>query len=246
LLLQPASGFASGEGALRELALFAGAGGGLLASRLLGWRTVCAVELEEYPRRVLQQRQLDGCLDPFPIWDDVRTFDGRPWRGAVDIISGGFPCQAFSTAARGRNNAADLWPEMLRIVSEVQPRHVFAENVQPRPIIRACEQLRELGYRCGYTKLSAADLGSAHQRERYWLVANANQSGEPRCPIYVEARRGETPSAVEWWHDDADALGVSDGMAFRLERMQALGNGQVPAVAALAWRLLSGVLNAAR
>lgn len=79
-------------GQLRELALFAGAGGGILGGLLLGWRTVCAVEVNPYAASVLAQRQNDGILAPFPIWDDVRTFDGKPWRGRVDVVSGGFPC----------------------------------------------------------------------------------------------------------------------------------------------------------
>lgn len=86
---------------LRELALFAGAGGGILGGLLLGRRTVCAVELDAYCRSILLARQRDGILEPFPIWDDVRTFGGRPWRGSVDVISGGFPCQDISAAGRG-------------------------------------------------------------------------------------------------------------------------------------------------
>ena len=86
---------------MNELALFAGAGGGILGGHLLGWRTVCAVEIEDYPRRVLLQRQADGFLPRFPIWDDVRTFDGKPWKGKVDVISGGFPCQDISIAGGG-------------------------------------------------------------------------------------------------------------------------------------------------
>ena len=85
---------------LNELALFAGGGGGLLASRLLGWNTVCAVEINPYRQAVLLARQADGALDPFPIWDDVRSFDGRPWRGLVDIVTAGFPCQPFSVAGK--------------------------------------------------------------------------------------------------------------------------------------------------
>jgi hypothetical protein len=90
---------------VNELALFAGHGGGILGGLLLGWRTVCAVEIDPVARSVLLARQNDACLRPFAVWDDIRTFDGRPWRGAVDVVSGGFPCQPFSTAARGRNNA---------------------------------------------------------------------------------------------------------------------------------------------
>ena len=81
---------------MNELALFAGAGGGILGGHLAGWRTVCAVERDAYAAQVLSQRQNDGCLAPFPIWSDVCSFDDRPWRGIVDVISGGFPCQDIS------------------------------------------------------------------------------------------------------------------------------------------------------
>jgi len=86
---------------MNELALFAGAGGGILGGHLLGWRTVCAVEWEPYPASVLCARQNDGLLPPFPIWDDIQTFDGRPWAGIVDVVSGGFPCQDISAAGGG-------------------------------------------------------------------------------------------------------------------------------------------------
>ena len=87
---------------MNELALFAGAGGGILGGHLLGWRTVCAVEWEAYPASVLCARQNDGLLPPFPVWDDVQTFDGHPWRGIVDVVSGGFPCQDISISGGGR------------------------------------------------------------------------------------------------------------------------------------------------
>ena len=86
---------------LRELALFAGIGGGILGGKLLGWRTVCAVEREPFCQQVLRARQDEGSLERFPIFDDVRAFDGRAWRGRVDVVSGGFPCQDISCAGRG-------------------------------------------------------------------------------------------------------------------------------------------------
>jgi DNA (cytosine-5)-methyltransferase 1 len=96
---------------LNELALFAGAGGGILGGKLLGWRTVCAVEKEPYAASVLIQRQNDGILDPFPIWDDVCTFDGKPWNGIVDVVSGGFPCQDIRVAGGGHWNIwRAIWP----------------------------------------------------------------------------------------------------------------------------------------
>ena len=99
---------------MNELALFAGAGGGVWGGKLLGWRTVCAVEWEPYAASVLAQRQNDGFLPPFPIWDDVRTFDGKPWRGVVDVVSGGFPCQDISIAGKGAGldgERSGLWKE---------------------------------------------------------------------------------------------------------------------------------------
>ena len=95
------------QSSLNELALFAGAGGGILGGHLLGWRTVCAVEWEQYPASVLCARQNDKILPPFPIWDDVQTFDGRPWRGIVDVVSGGFPCQDISVAGGGQDLTAN-------------------------------------------------------------------------------------------------------------------------------------------
>ena len=104
---------------MNELALFAGAGGGILGGKLLGWRTVCAVEWEPYPASVLCARQNDGLLPPFPIWDDVQTFDGKPWRGIVDVVSGGFPCQDISAAGTGGGlleaevQCGSTWRELL-------------------------------------------------------------------------------------------------------------------------------------
>ena len=116
---------------MNELALFTGAGGCTLGSKLLGWKTICAVERDPYARDVLVARQNDGCLDPFPIWDDVCTFDGKPWRGRVDVVSGGFPCQDISAAGRGEGITGErsgLWSEMSRIIGEVRPRFALVEN----------------------------------------------------------------------------------------------------------------------
>ena len=172
---------------MRELALFAGAGGGILGGKLLGWRTVCAVEWDAYAASVLVARQNDASLEPFPIWDDARTFDGIPWRGRVDVVSGGFPCQAYSTAAAGKNCADDLWCEMARIVADVAPRYVFAENVARRAIDQAADDLETMGYRTRCIALAASDLGADHIRKRYWLAAYADDDSEcSRCTSDVD------------------------------------------------------------
>jgi DNA (cytosine-5)-methyltransferase 1 len=223
---------------VNELALFAGAGGGLLSSKLLGWRTVCAVEINKYRRDVLLQRQRDGILDRFPTWDDVRTFDGLPWRGRVDVVSGGFVCDSFSSAARGRHNATDLWPEMRRVVADVAPFYVFAENVSCAAIDYAADELEEMGYATKAVALSAADVGSDHIRKRYWLLAHSYRDRELRQPINAEV--AELPSVLSGiWQAYPDESRVAHGMANRMERLAATGDGQVPAVAALAWRILS-------
>jgi DNA (cytosine-5)-methyltransferase 1 len=223
---------------VNELALFAGAGGGILGGHLLGWRTVCAVEYEPYAAAVIVQRQNDGILPPFPVWDDVRTFDGRIWRGRVDVVSGGFPCQAYSSAASGRNTADDLWPEMRRIVADVAPRHVFAENVERRAIDRAADDLESLGYAVRCAKVSAEDLGADHVRERYWLVAHANVHGELRKPVNAEVASMPIVRASVW-EALPDQSRVADGVAHRMDRIAATGNGQVPAVVLATWNLMA-------
>jgi DNA (cytosine-5)-methyltransferase 1 len=160
---------------MRELALFAGAGGGLLGSHLLGWRTVCAVEINPYCREVLKARQDDKTLQPFPIWDDVCTFDGLPWRGLVDVVSGGFPCQDISIAGAGlAGERSGLWSEFARIIRDVRPRFVFVEN-SPMLVSRGLGQvlgdLAAMGYDAEWGVLGAADAGAPHKRDRIWILA---------------------------------------------------------------------------
>lgn len=223
---------------MNELALFAGAGGGLLASALLGWKTVCAVELGWYSRCVLTQRQNDGLSALFPIWDDVCTFDGRPWRGIVDVVSGGFPCQAFSTAASGRNNADDLWPEMRRIVADVSPRYVFAENVSKAAINAAADDLEAMGYETRCISLGASDLGADHVRQRHWLLAYADDKGQLLRGFHAEMAVSEGfQNSI--WQTEPDDSRMDDGLAYRVERYTATGNGQVPIVAVAALHALA-------
>ena len=167
---------------MNELALFAGAGGGILGSHLLGWRTVAAVEIEEYPRAVLLQRQLDGVLPRFPIWDDIKTFDGKPWRGKVDVITGGFPCQDISAAGKGKGlkgERSGLWSEMARIISEVQPSYCLVENspmLTFRGLDRVLYDLAKMGYDARWGIIGAHHIGAPHKRDRIWIVANARDN----------------------------------------------------------------------
>lgn len=305
------------KGALRELALFAGVGGGILGGLLNGWRTVCAVENDPYCIKTLLRRQSEGYLPKFPIWDDVRTFDGLPWYGEVDIITGGFPCQDISAAGKGvglTGERSKLFFEMLRIIAEVRPRFVLAENspqLRTEGLGTVVEGLARLGYVGCVGVLGARHVGANHFRDRMWVVA----TDADRCRKRVEsvnAEMGRAPTAhrmaektsdldmsrlpssqpgglqttkpktqrricegEEGRHDpDADGeivrvqprgsggaereeppvtritdwwglprfAGVDDGNTDRVDRIRTTGNAQVPAVAALAWEILSGTL----
>jgi DNA (cytosine-5)-methyltransferase 1 len=242
---------------MRELALFAGAGGGILGGVLLGWRTVCAVEINAYCARRLMQRQNEGHLPPFPVWDDVCTFDGRRWRGFVDVVSGGFPCQDISAAnSKGagiNGEKSGLWREFARIVREVQPRYAFVEN-SPALVVRGLGtvlgDLAEMGMDAGWGVLGAIHVGAPHSRERIWIAAYSNSEGTVAHPSKPRLQ-GETwegmpgtrrasiqPACGGWWSTEPGMGRVAHGVANRMDRIRSLGNGQVPAVVAGAWEAL--------
>ena len=243
---------------MNELALFAGAGGGILGGHLLGWRTVCAVEWEPYPAAVLAQRQNDGILPPFPIWDDVRTFDGRPWRGIVDVVSGGFPCQDISAAGGGEGldgERSGLWREMARIIGEVRPRIAWVENspmLTSRGLGIVLGDLAEMGYDAKWGVLGAYHIGADHKRARIWILANSSEIGrKDREGVFSTIR---IPEPREWASsprssysldeeetiiDPAFRYSKHDGLAGIVDQLEAIGNGQVPAVVRLAWETLT-------
>ena len=246
---------------MRELALFAGAGGGILAGELLGDTTVCAVERDRAAASVLVRRQNEGHLQPFPIWDDVRTFDGRAWRGAADVVSGGFPCQDISIAGSGDGldgERSGLWSEMARVVCEVEPVFVRVENspmLTSRGLGVVLGDLAALGFDARWDVLSAADCGGPQPRERVWIVANAEGFGrsavleefrvlraarESRARLACHGRAQDAANAERFlWAPESGLDRVADGMADRVDRIRATGNGQVPRVAASAWQLLT-------
>jgi DNA (cytosine-5)-methyltransferase 1 len=222
---------------MNELALFAGAGGGILGGHLLGWRTVCAVERDAYAASVLAQRQNDGHLPPFPIWSDVCSFLGHPWRGLVDVISGGFPCQDISAAGKGAGiggKRSGLWSEMARIIGEVRPRFVFVENsplLVSRGLGLVLADLAGMGYDASWGIVGADDAGAPHRRKRIWIrgeLADADSCGSDknRSTSQLRASGTEQPPAnpwdagtgqrgkVSWWDQDpadvADATGGED------------------------------------
>ena len=259
-------------GTVNELALFAGAGGGILGAHLLGWRTVCAVEKEPYCREVLLRRQQDGVLPLFPIWDDCSTFDGNAWSGIVDVVTAGFPCQPFSVA--GKQAAGDDerngWPATLRIISEVGPRFVLLENVPGLLsagngyLGQVLGDLAEIGYDSVWDCFPASAIGAPHERDRLWVLGYPNSQGQPAItkhdeaprvsqdalsdtdstqrqrrglPLRAPAQHADTGSAG-WWQTEPAVGRVVDGLAHRMDRLKALGNGQVASVVPFAWHQL--------
>lgn len=253
---------------MNELALFAGAGGGILAGQMLGWIPVCAVEIDAFCARRLMQRQNEGHLPPFPIWDDVRTFNGWEWGGVVDVVSGGFPCQDISTAGSGAGidgEKSGLWVEFARIVYEVRPRFVFLENspmLTSRGLGKVLGDLAAMGYDAEWGVLGAADVGAPHQRDRIWIVAHKvsdtdslglNTERLEKYDHLVHDQHGECQTEEqpgyefklwpggdggEWWATEPRVGRVVNGMAYRVDRLRGTGNGQVPHCAVEAWHRL--------
>lgn len=289
---------------MHELSLFAGAGGGVLGTTLLGFRPIGYVEWDDYCQRVLAQRIKDGILREAPIFSDVRAFicEGyaASYTGLVDVLTAGFPCQPFSVAGKqlGASDERNMWPATADVIQIVQPRFVLLENV---PGVRfylpvVIRDLCRLGYDVQRPLiLGADDVGAPHRRKRVWIMAYSSgigqceqKTGEPACDenrnnppcecngeteFYAAVPGCETvadPGKPQWdgrrdrfsgWERepletlrDARERGreedglpvpesllgrVADGVANRVDRLKAIGNGQVPQVVATAWELLT-------
>ncbi len=270
---------------MRELSLFSGAGGGLLGSKLLGWKRIGYVEFNDYCQRVIKARIEDGILDKAPIFGDIRTFicEGyaASYTGLVDVLTAGFPCQPFSLAGKqeGADDPRNMWPETIECIRIIRPRFALLENVPGllsheygRTIFRG---LAESGYECRWRILSAAESGAPHKRDRLWIVAynysnrrrrqqefsngqsqtnvNNNRKKEPLANSNgerLEKRKTQKPETEraknrartfggDWWAVEPDVGRVAHGVASRVDRLKALGNGQVPAVVKAAWQILT-------
>jgi DNA (cytosine-5)-methyltransferase 1 len=195
---------------LRVLDLFSGIGGFSLGlERAGGFETVAFCEIEEFPRKVLRKH-----WPKVPIYEDVRTLTADVLAGdgiAVDVITGGFPCQDISVAGR-RAGIADgtrsgLWSEIVRLVGELRPRYVIVENVanllsgpsEQRGgwFGRVLGDLAECGYDAEWENIPASALGAPHRRERIWIIAYPAGKRRPEVALYDIAANVRV--AAEWW-----------------------------------------------
>lgn len=241
-------------------------GGGILGGKLLGHTCVCAVEIEPYCREVLLQRQRDGVLPRFPIWDDVRTFDGTPWKGKVDVICGGFPCQDISIAnpdGEGLDgDRSGLWSEMGRIIGEVRPIYAFIEN-SPRLAVlggnRVIADLAGMGFDCTWGVMGSRHTGLPCKRDRIWILASGSGIRRKTSRQGKVDKKQQIQQNCQWGitsnrEDNLRILGSRysreilsrnfrgcDELADRMDRLTAIGNGQVPTVVELAWKTLISI-----
>lgn len=203
-------------------------------------RTICYVERDPYCQRVILARIADGHLDDAPVWDDLATFDPGPWNGNVDLVVAGPPCQPFSSAARGRNNALDLSGHVVRTVLGCRPEAFLLENVRHSEdrMLEVREQLIAEGYHCPPAlEVSASDVGAPHGRPRLFLAGHSDGYRQPGLRQHAEvARLSESGGGL--WGRVPEGLGVPDGSAGRVDRLRAAGNAVVPLVAAFACRAL--------
>lgn len=235
----------AGEGGVNVLDLFSGIGGFSLGLERAGMHTVAFCEIEPYCRAVLRKH-----WPGVPIFEDVRTLSAADISTSIDVICGGFPCQDISEAGKrfGIDGArSGLWGQMLRVVQELRPGWVVAENVPAlkyRGYDRVAADLEAAGYACRPLVVGALHVGASQGRQRAWILANANDTGlqgTERARQSATPREERTPprceplrSACGQWPPGPGAVvhipRMADGPTNRIHRVRALGNTIVPQI----------------
>lgn len=247
---------------LKVLELFAGIGGFSVGlERTGGFEPVAFCEIDRHARKVLQKN-----WPTVPIYEDVKeiTVERLKADGTIpDVITGGFPCQDISTAGRGAGLAGErsgLWFEFARIIKEVRPRWVIAENVSAlryRGLDQVLQSLAEVGYDAEWHCIPASAVGAPHQRDRIWITAYPNSDSQSDGTFNDEAsiikascnvadtdsaqcQRRSLPSRIltkdtdfgsgSWWEIEPSVGRVADGFPGRTHRLKQLGNAVVPQI----------------
>jgi DNA (cytosine-5)-methyltransferase 1 len=230
---------------LRVIDTFSGIGGFTLAGEMLGgFETVCFVEREPFCQKILRKH-----WPHIPIHDDIRTF--QPEMGSADVICGGFPCQDISLAGKQagihHGTRSGLFYELMRVVCLVRPRFLVLENVSAilsNGLDVVLGELAEAGFDAEWACVPASAVGACHQRDRWWLVANAHNKGSQGLREKLEFQQSSRQISITWGHQPRMPKSnwrcfVSqpvlrrgdDGLSGRVDRLKSLGNAVVPQVA---------------
>ena len=205
-------------------------------------RTVCYVEIEAFACANLVAKIEAGLLDAVPIWTDIKTFDGSPFRKRVHIITAGYPCQGESIAGK-RQGKADprwLWPYIERIIETVQPFWFFGENVSGHLSLgfpTVYRSLRNLGYKVETGLFTAEEVGAPHKRERLFILAYNGRWGRRIRADETEQQAlwrsaGIIEGSSELANSSRTASSNQDGQIERRTRQEDVpqGNGQVGSI----------------
>ena len=248
---------------MNYLSLFSGVeGGGLAFQHLIEPKLKCIgyVEINDYCQRVIQQRIIDGFLDRAPIFGDVKAFINQgyaeSYKGLVDVITGGDPCQGNSAAYTHGKRQSTLAPEFIEVIRIVRPIYVIRENPAkvrkdaPSPDWKFKEWLEALGYTATIAEIRACCMGGDHQRARLFVLGQLSDTmlkGLVRDEFKENAgkeiekwQKNMVPQIVrcDRWTTSPRVCGRDHGVAHLVDRLKAIGNGQVPRVAEIAWKIL--------
>lgn len=225
---------------MRVLDLFSGIGGISLGLENAGMCTQAFCEIEPYCQNILKKH-----WPKIPIYKDIRTLNGKTFKGKIDLVCGGYPCQPFSCAGKrkGENDSRHLWPEMFRVIQESKPSWVIAENVRGHVFNgfdTVAAQLESEGFTVWPFLIPACAVGSPQKRERVWIISysasqgllSAAQAGI-HCRKTIPRPRHEQSQRFSKWHPEPGVARVADGIPYRVDRIKALGNSAIPQIAEL-------------
>ena len=246
---------------MKVLDLFSGIGGFSLGLERAGMETVAFCEFDEHAQKVLRKH-----WPGVPIHSDIRELNAKQYRGTVDVICGGFPCQDLSTAGKQvgfSGERSSLYGEMLRVIGECMPRYAIFENVtglltgdSGRWFGQFLYDLAQIGFDAEWHCVSASDIGAQHHRDRVWVIAypcgsrskvglarqNFRQEGDTRISINLsnEIRRARRKPGMEGWSIEPNVGRVANGVPNRAHRLKQLGNAVVPQIPEAIGRAIMG------
>ena len=217
-------------------------------------RTVALCEIEAFAIANLVAKMEAGLMDAAPVWTDLKTFPWESFRDRVDVLTGGYPCQPFSAAGKraGKDDPRHLWPWIADGIAAMRPRICFFENVEGHISLGLREviaDLESIGYAATWGIFSAAECGAPHQRKRVFILAHDQServqglwaAWKQESSAHEQQELPVRSGAGTDWSDGTTEpilLRMDDGGPDWVDRMRLLGNGVVPATAALAFTTL--------